>query len=316
MANSPQKHSGDAETSCDRHNDKRIKLDEPAPQAHPFESVDYWLQFDDDQQEEAKTDASFDSCFSQWLDSSKANETPVSSVGPSTCEAKPDIAPNANANDFFYFGSPSPDVDDALKSMNLGDPWDSKAQQQQATLFPELFPPTPQSEGTAPFYTGTPVEQLSSNPISNLSTPFLGDEEKLSLLSLALNLGPLPSSLLPSGNFNFDLASAALCRESQSPASENRNAKNGRDSLGKSTEKYPKGKSRVVDRAAHNDIERRYRTNLKCKIAELRDAIPTLGNEDEDGSGGEKGQSPSKISKVSFFSLPSALKAQFAVANR
>ncbi|PHH60734.1 hypothetical protein CDD81_1316 [Ophiocordyceps australis] len=35
-------------------------------------------------------------------------------------------------------------------------------------------------------------------------------------------------------------------------------------------------KPRSADRVAHNDVERKYRTNLKVKIAELRDAVPSL----------------------------------------
>ncbi|EQK97553.1 helix-loop-helix DNA-binding domain-containing protein [Ophiocordyceps sinensis CO18] len=35
-------------------------------------------------------------------------------------------------------------------------------------------------------------------------------------------------------------------------------------------------KPRSADRIAHNDVERKYRTNLKVKIAELRDAVPAL----------------------------------------
>lgn len=40
--------------------------------------------------------------------------------------------------------------------------------------------------------------------------------------------------------------------------------------------KETKGKGKSGDRTAHNDIERKYRTNLKDKIAELRDAVPAL----------------------------------------
>ncbi|KAL5598569.1 hypothetical protein BROUX41_003504 [Berkeleyomyces rouxiae] len=50
------------------------------------------------------------------------------------------------------------------------------------------------------------------------------------------------------------------------------------------------------DRTAHNDIERKYRTNLKDKIAELRDAIPALrGLADEEEDDGAP--RPQKVSK-------------------
>lgn len=61
-------------------------------------------------------------------------------------------------------------------------------------------------------------------------------------------------------------------------------------------------------RSAHNDIERKYRTNLKDKIAALRDAVPSLrgsaseegedGDEGEGAGNSEQGKNP-KVSKVS-----------------
>ncbi len=43
-----------------------------------------------------------------------------------------------------------------------------------------------------------------------------------------------------------------------------------------------KDKPKAGDRTAHNDIERKYRTNLKDRIAELRDAVPALRTIPED----------------------------------
>ncbi|KAH8170935.1 helix-loop-helix DNA-binding domain-containing protein [Sarocladium implicatum] len=306
-----QKHAGDNLPTADRHNDKRVKLDQPAPQAHPFENVDYWLDFEPDQHDEARTETSFDSCFSQWLDASKVNENNIA-PNASLCNDKPAAAgpaaptmSSADPNDFLFFGTPTPDVDDALKLMNLGDPWDVVDQQQQGQqrngLYSELFPPTPNSEDSPlqsqtyqPPTTLTPTTQ----PASLSSTPYLGDEEKLSLLSLALNLGPLNTSFLPSGPFDYGMS--ALCRDSpQSSTASEKNTKVNQKSSPKSAgaeKASSKSKARHVDRAAHNDIERRYRTNLKHKIAELRDAIPTLaGGDDEEGSGAEA--SSSKVSK-------------------
>jgi hypothetical protein len=64
-----------------------------------------------------------------------------------------------------------------------------------------------------------------------------------------------------------------------------------------------KEKPKNSERAAHNDIERKYRTNLKDKIAELRDAIPSLRSipEDDDATSpvGASRTAP-KVSKVSL----------------
>ncbi|KAF5559779.1 myc-type bHLH transcription factor [Fusarium napiforme] len=60
-----------------------------------------------------------------------------------------------------------------------------------------------------------------------------------------------------------------------------------------------KGKDKLKpgDRTAHNDIERKYRTNLKDKIAELRDAVPALHSIPEDGT--EEGENSQRAPKVS-----------------
>ncbi|KAK3955605.1 helix-loop-helix DNA-binding domain-containing protein [Pseudoneurospora amorphoporcata] len=53
------------------------------------------------------------------------------------------------------------------------------------------------------------------------------------------------------------------------------------------------------DRTAHNDIERKYRTNLKDKIAELREAVPALHSMSETGNVEDDGSQNSRAPKVS-----------------
>jgi hypothetical protein len=59
-----------------------------------------------------------------------------------------------------------------------------------------------------------------------------------------------------------------------------------------------KEKFKAGDRTAHNDIERKYRTNLKDKISELRDAVPALRTISENGGDDDETQ-PSRSAKVS-----------------
>lgn len=59
---------------------------------------------------------------------------------------------------------------------------------------------------------------------------------------------------------------------------------------------------RTSDRTTHNDVERKYRMNLKDKIAELRAAIPALqtGSEGEASDPGTGASGNPKVSKVSI----------------
>jgi hypothetical protein len=59
-----------------------------------------------------------------------------------------------------------------------------------------------------------------------------------------------------------------------------------------------KEKPKTGERAAHNDIERKYRTNLKDRISELRDAVPALHTIAEDGEDDDSTNRGAKVSKV------------------
>lgn len=65
------------------------------------------------------------------------------------------------------------------------------------------------------------------------------------------------------------------------------------------TSQAEKDKSRSGDRTTHNDVERKYRMNLKDKIAELKAAVPSLqsASEGDSDNGGENSSTP-KFSKV------------------
>ncbi|CAI4219454.1 unnamed protein product [Parascedosporium putredinis] len=78
--------------------------------------------------------------------------------------------------------------------------------------------------------------------------------------------------------------------EMQPPSQPQSQSESAAGDLGSDTTKVElsameKGKDKMKsgDRAAHNDIERKYRTNLKDKISELRDAVPALKSIREEG---------------------------------
>lgn len=94
-------------------------------------------------------------------------------------------------------------------------------------------------------------------------------------------------------------------RQPQQPTAADK-AKGGFAQELSAAEDKAKEKSKSGDRAAHNDIERKYRTNLKDKISELRDSVPALkaipeeGLEEEEEEDFAASQRLPKVSKVSI----------------
>jgi hypothetical protein len=152
-----------------------------------------------------------------------------------------------------------------------------------------------------------------------LTPPSLNEAEQRRLIAIAMNpgsMGGLGSNLM-SMNFGFNsglstpFASGFGTPAAMSqvpgkaplpkPASQSRPAQPKRqNSTSTSTEKgkAPESHPKTGDRTAHNDIERKYRTNLKDKISELKNAVPALQTIAEDGDDEEAGQ-PGRAPKVS-----------------
>ncbi|KAI1490229.1 HLH-domain-containing protein [Biscogniauxia mediterranea] len=153
-----------------------------------------------------------------------------------------------------------------------------------------------------------PRERLYSTPLSweppqpgfhmdyvNVSQPPFSDPERQRLLAIAMGTGQAPApanSRQPAGmDFRFEINQSPTTMsdttsntpEPRAKAAISRPAAPSRTNSSEVVEKKEKPKN--SDRAAHNDIERKYRTNLKDKIAELRDAIPSLRAIPEDGDG-------------------------------
>lgn len=127
----------------------------------------------------------------------------------------------------------------------------------------------------------------------------------------------------PAGSSN-GVGSVAPMNNHRAPAS-TRNNRMGSASLGKdikpkilasSTSSLPKkspiqqsatttrsDRAKTGDRTTHNDVERKYRTNLKDRIAELRAAVPALQAQ-QDGESDGTNQAAPKVSKVSLSRLP------------
>ncbi|XWW98832.1 hypothetical protein V2A60_006835 [Cordyceps javanica] len=70
------------------------------------------------------------------------------------------------------------------------------------------------------------------------------------------------------------------------------------------------------DRTTHNDVERKYRTNLKDRIAELRAAIPALQAQHDAESDGTTSNAAPKVSKGTVLSKATEYIQQLEQANR
>ncbi|KAI6091666.1 HLH-domain-containing protein [Hypoxylon rubiginosum] len=186
-----------------------------------------------------------------------------------------------------------------------------------------------------------PRERLYSTPLSwetpqpgfrmdyvNVNPPF-NDPERQRLLAIAMGTGQAPqqpsSRQAPSMDFRFEI--------NQSPTTMSDSKSNTPEPRTKPTATRPQAPSRTnsaeaidklkekprnSDRAAHNDIERKYRTNLKDKISELRDAIPSLRAIPEDGDDNDNPSSRTapKVSKGTVLTKATEYIHQLERRNR
>ncbi|KAG5917880.1 hypothetical protein E4U42_007084 [Claviceps africana] len=187
------------------------------------------------------------------------------------------------------------------------------------------------------------------------SAPAPQYDEQRRLLEEALNSGKLPGALIPPNGFGIGFgAGMGGCklpqdpgRKASSPHSQPSGAHDkstsAKDSdmldetelkkqtkkasatrptaLRKSTSSLQTPKVRSADRIAHNDVERKYRTNLKDKIAELRAAVPALqtcGGAEGDSEGGSAGgqQGGNKISKGTVLTKATEYIHQLEARNK
>ncbi|KAI0408334.1 helix-loop-helix DNA-binding domain-containing protein [Xylaria palmicola] len=182
-------------------------------------------------------------------------------------------------------------------------------------------------------------ERLYSTPLSwepprpgyhmnymNANMP-IGDTERQRLLAIALGTGQAPTQQTARppavADFHFEMTQSPSESTSNTPEPKPRNtaARPPAPSRKNSSEtgEKPKEKPRNSERAAHNDIERKYRTNLKDKIAELRDAIPSLRaipEDDDPTSPAGSSRTAPKVSKGTVLTKATEYIHQLERRNR
>ncbi|EGO54699.1 hypothetical protein NEUTE1DRAFT_124895 [Neurospora tetrasperma FGSC 2508] len=201
------------------------------------------------------------------------------------------------------------------------------------TAPPQEVPPR---EGlySTPLSWERPQPGLRMDSLIGLNQQALNEAEQRRLIAIAMNPGPSMGGLGSNINLNFgDMATGfnsgfgssyasssmgggqmprpvspprASTSSQSRPAPARPSHKHGSISE-KSSERMGSGdkhrkveeKHKIGDRTAHNDIERKYRTNLKDKIAELREAVPALHTISEAGGVEDDGSQNSRAPKVS-----------------
>ncbi|KAI0391781.1 helix-loop-helix DNA-binding domain-containing protein [Xylariaceae sp. FL0594] len=155
----------------------------------------------------------------------------------------------------------------------------------------------------------------------------LSEAERQRLLAIAMGTGaPAPQQMVrpsPIADFHFERTQGIPDAVDHKPEPTTRSpptkpiAHPRKDST--ETGEKPKEKPKNSERAAHNDIERKYRTNLKDKIAELRDAIPSLrsiSEEDDANSLAGAAKTAPKVSKGTVLTKATEYIHQLERKNR
>lgn len=193
----------------------------------------------------------------------------------------------------------------------------------------ESMPPAdiPQREGlySTPLSWEKPQMGLRFDSLMGLQPPSLNEAEQRRLIAIAMNSGssmgglgsdiPFSFGAAYPPNFSSGFGSLGMDQitdmaphpKPEPPEDSDQNAE-GSSSRAQASSAKPsasdKGKEKALpipgDRTAHNDIERKYRTNLKDKISELRDAVPALRTIPENSvDDGDSSNNPSRAPKVS-----------------
>ncbi|OAA51683.1 Helix-loop-helix DNA-binding domain protein [Metarhizium rileyi] len=312
----------DALQERDFHDRKRMKVESDTP---ALDSIDYWISFDDD----------LDKMGSFEIDYSKRPLSQNSGLYSTS------TAP-FREEDFFDDSAFEQVLSDDEEMFESTDKSGEKVRRLESTSRSQ------QPADDDAVLSGSQLESTLKDGSQQMRRTFpQGPEpdvdEHRRFLEEALNSGRIPGALIPPNGFGIGFGAGMGCRPPQEfvnrPLSSSEKPVESQDMAiddgktrtsdiideaepKKQTNKRPtttRGgsskraaigapKPRSADRIAHNDVERKYRTNLKDKIAELRAAVPSLqaSGGDGDSEGGSAGgqQSGAKISKVSLIRIP------------
>jgi hypothetical protein len=160
---------------------------------------------------------------------------------------------------------------------------------------------------SGPFRWETPPPSLQADNFFNRRIMNVSEQQRLFAIAMGSDMAPVSaatSRTSPWPDFNPEPSSITKSERSTSTSlSGSTSLIKPEQSTERNTEQStlsgaPKA---LKERSRHNDIERRYRTSLQDRIAELREGIPSLRSRAEDNDDGDPPDSLSilKVSKVS-----------------
>ncbi|KAI1827261.1 helix-loop-helix DNA-binding domain-containing protein [Xylaria intraflava] len=292
---------------------------------------DYWLRFDSDEEgfgrlfesspQDTKHVGSF--CLTTTCSGrNRADDGFPLNLAESFADARVrSLSPSRRFSKTSRAGTPGDAQNAVLRPMTCDLIEDSALEEALSDDDDDLFPINLAPElGKATMRTPVPPpeeERLYSTPLSwepprpgyhmnytNTNMP-LSDAERQRLLAIALGTGHTqtqqPTRPPSVAEFRFEMPHSRANPTRNSPerkgsATATRPpAPANSSNMGERTREKPKN----GERTAHNDIERKYRTNLKDKISELRDAIPSLRAIPEDDDANAPAGSSRTAPKVS-----------------
>lgn len=197
--------------------------------------------------------------------------------------------------------------DDDFSNINLADEMSKIETMPQADI--------PQREGlySTPLSWERPQPGIRMDQLISFTPPSLNEAEQRRLIAIAMNPGPSMGGLgsglmygmnsgvstpMGSGYGATTMSEVTDSAPLPKPTATSQTRPQPKRQTSTSAEKgYANAKG--GDRAAHNDIERKYRTNLKDRIAELKSAVPALQSISEDAGDEDEPSQPGKAPKVS-----------------
>jgi hypothetical protein len=173
----------------------------------------------------------------------------------------------------------------------------------------------PQREGlySTPLSWERPQPGIRMDQLIGFAPPSLNEAEQRRLIAIAMNPGPsmgglgtnlmfgLNSGLSTPMGSGYDTTALSQATDSAprpKPTATSQTRPQPKRQTSATTDKG-NGNPKGGDRAAHNDIERKYRTNLKDRIAELKSAVPALQSISEDAGDEDEPSQPGRAPKVS-----------------